>query len=162
MDFFFFGGGRERGANTLAACSLCLCGVAFPLFEAQSSLGAPDISASPRQFWNSHDFYNDEIDWDSTSLLAKASDAGPSSLPSGLRFSVHPLSPLLLCLTLIPTFLLQSVLLGAATVLLGSPVNLGRASRSGLATPAPLSFGAGPLFATGCLAASLPLPVRCW
>ena len=32
----------------------------------------PDICIS-RQFWNSHDFYNDEIDWDSTSLLTAKS-----------------------------------------------------------------------------------------
>lgn len=97
-------------------------------------------------------------------LLPKASDGGPSSLspPVSELLCTLPLLPCSLCPTLIPTLLLQSAFLGAATVLLGSPVNLGGASRSGLATPALLSFGAGPLFATGCLAASLPLPIRCW
>lgn len=44
----------------------------IPLSEAQSSLEAPDICSS-RPFWNSYDFYNDEIDWDSTSPLSAKS-----------------------------------------------------------------------------------------
>lgn len=44
----------------------------IPLYEAQSSLGAPGI-CSFRPCWNSYDFYNDEIDWDSTSPLTAKS-----------------------------------------------------------------------------------------
>lgn len=72
--FFFFFLVVGRGERVLTHWLLAPLPVrgGVSLFEAQSSLGAPDICIS-RQFWNSHDFYNDEIDWDSTSLLTAKS-----------------------------------------------------------------------------------------